>query len=107
MKSAACTAAFNEGKALGGDGIATPTLRTADQTLAGVYWAYDGTPSLCAPPCLYHQIAEVIATQMGSDTVDQARLFALLNVSMAACSSRRCATSTAATTSPSRSSPMS
>lgn len=37
--------AFNDVKALGGDGIATPTARTADQTIAAIYWAYDGMPS--------------------------------------------------------------
>ncbi len=83
MWSTAYAAAFNEVKALGGDGITTPTRRTADQALAGIYWAYDGTPSLCAPPRLYNQIAEVIATQMGSSVTEQARLFALLNVAMA------------------------
>ncbi len=81
--SPAYAAAYNEVKRLGGDGVFTLTQRTADQTLAGVYWAYDGTPSLCAPPRLYNQITEVIATQMGSDVVDQARLFALVNVAMA------------------------
>jgi hypothetical protein len=80
--STAYAAAFNEVKALGGDGITTPTVRSDDQTIAGIYWAYDGTPSLCAPPRLYNQIAEVIATQMGSDVTEQARLFALLNVAM-------------------------
>jgi hypothetical protein len=83
MTSAAYAAAYDEVKALGGDGLSTPTLRTEDQRLAGIYWAYDGTPSLCAPPRLYNQIAGVIANQMGSDVVDQARLFALLNVGMA------------------------
>jgi hypothetical protein len=81
--SPAYAAAFNEVKRLGGDGVVTSTQRTADQSIAGVYWAYDGTPSLCAPPRLYNQIAEVIATEMGSDVVDQARLFALVNVAMA------------------------
>jgi hypothetical protein len=83
MSGALYAAAFREVKALGGDGVTTPTVRTPDQTLAGIYWAYDGTPSLCAPPRLYNQIAEVVANQMGSDIVDQARLFALLNVGMA------------------------
>ena len=32
----------------------------------GIYWAYDGTPSLCAPPRLYNQIAMQIADQMGT-----------------------------------------
>jgi hypothetical protein len=40
--------AYDEAKRLGGDGLTTPTERTADQTHAGLFWAYDGTPSLCA-----------------------------------------------------------
>ena len=70
-------------KRLGGDGSVTPTVRTEDQTIAGIYWAYDGTPSLCAPPRLYNQIAVTIADRMGSDTVGLARLLALANVAMA------------------------
>jgi hypothetical protein len=62
------TAAFNEVKAVGGDGVVTPTTRTAEQTLIGTYWAYDGTPSLCAPPRLYNQITMRIAHKMGTDT---------------------------------------
>ena len=57
MTSDEYTEAFNEVKRLGGDGITTPTERTEDQTFAGIFWAYDGTPSLCAPPRLYNQIA--------------------------------------------------
>ena len=53
-------------KRLGGDGIATPTERTPEQTETGIYWAYDGTPSLCAPPRLYNQITVHIADQMRS-----------------------------------------
>ncbi len=83
LTSAAYTAAFNELKALGGDGIATPTVRSADQTQTGIYWAYDGTPSLCAPPRLYNQIAVRIADQRGTGPVALARLLALVNVAMA------------------------
>jgi hypothetical protein len=75
--------AFAEAQQLGGDGITTPTVRTDEQTLIGTYWAYDGTPSLCAPPRLYNQIASQIADQMGSDVVEIARLLALVNVAMA------------------------
>jgi hypothetical protein len=75
--------AFDEVKRLGGDGVATPTVRSDDQTVAGVYWAYDGTPSLCAPPRLYNQIAVQIAGQMRTKAVDLARLLALVNVAMA------------------------
>jgi PAP2 superfamily len=78
-------AAFDEVKSVGGDGITTPTNRTAEQTEIGTYWAYDGTPSLCAPPRLYNQITMHIADQMGtsSDPADLARLLALVNVAMA------------------------
>jgi hypothetical protein len=77
------TAAYNEVKALGGDGIVTPTVRTVDQTLAGIYWAYDGTPSLCAPPRLYNQITLHIAEQRRTGAIELARLLALVNVAMA------------------------
>jgi len=77
------TTAFNEVLALGGDGVTTPTLRNGDQTHAGIFWAYDGTPSLCAPPRLYNQIAVVIAKQKRSDLMQTARLLALVNTAMA------------------------
>jgi hypothetical protein len=83
MASAAYSAAFNEAKALGGDGITTPTVRNADQTQAGIYWAYDGMPSLCAPPRLYNQLAVAIADQRRTGPVALARLLALVNVAMA------------------------
>jgi hypothetical protein len=77
------TAAYNEVKHLGGDGVVTPTERTLDQTHAAIFWAYDGTPSLCAPPRLYNQLAVHIADQMGTDGIELARLLALVNVAMA------------------------
>src|SRR5262245_59761439 len=83
LESPEYEAAFEEVKAVGGDGVATPTARTQEQTEIGIYWAYDGTPSLCAPPRLYNQIALQIAGQMGSDEVETARLLALVNVAMA------------------------
>jgi hypothetical protein len=75
--------AFNEVQRLGGDGVITPTVRTKDQTIAGIYWAYDATPCLGAPPRLYNQIAVAIADQMGSQVVELARLLALVNVALA------------------------
>jgi hypothetical protein len=83
MDSPEYTAAFNEAKRLGGDGVVTPTERTAEQTHIGIFWAYDGTPSLCAPPRLYNQIALHIADQMGTGGIELARLLALVNVAMA------------------------
>jgi hypothetical protein len=76
------TAAYDEVKSLGGDGIHTPTQRTAEQTYIGIYWAYDGTPSLCAPPRLYNEITTEIS-KSNSSVSAMARLFALVNVAMA------------------------
>ncbi len=83
LDSAEYAIAYNEVKGIGGDGLTTPTVRTADQTIAGTYWAYDGTPSLCAPPRLYNQITVHIADQMHLDAIKLARLLALTNVAMA------------------------
>jgi hypothetical protein len=79
------TTAYDAVRAIGGDGIVTPTTRTPEQTLIGIYWAYDGTPSLCAPPRLYNQLTVHIADLKGtsSDVVQFARLLALVNVAMA------------------------
>jgi hypothetical protein len=83
IKSRKYATAFNEVKRLGGDGITTPTERNDDQTIAGIYWSYDGTPGLGTPPRLYNQIAVQIAKKMGSDAVELARLLALINTGMA------------------------
>jgi hypothetical protein len=85
LNSAVYAAAYNEVKILGGDGVHTPTIRSAEQTETGIFWAYDGTPSLCAPPRLYNQITMKIAQQKGTanDPLELARLLALVNVSMA------------------------
>jgi hypothetical protein len=79
------TSAYNDVKGIGGDGIVTPTTRTPEQTVIGIFWAYDGTPSLCAPPRLYNQIAVHIADVMGtsSDVEQFSRLLALINTAMA------------------------
>jgi hypothetical protein len=84
LDSAEYSAAFDEAKRLGGDGVVTPTVRSDEQTFIGTFWAYDGTPSLCAPPRLYNQIAMTIAEQRRThDVVELARLLALVNVAMA------------------------
>jgi hypothetical protein len=83
MTSPEYAIAYQEVKRLGGDGIITPTERTPEQTDIGIFWAYDGTPSLCAPPRLYNQITVQIADQMGTDPVELARLLALVNIAMA------------------------
>src|SRR6267154_2030155 len=80
MTSAAYTAAYNEVKDVGG---VTSTQRTEDQTFIGIFWAYDGTPSLCAPPRLYNQITVQIADQMDSDIFELTRVLAQVNTAMA------------------------
>ncbi|HEY5908576.1 MAG TPA: chloroperoxidase [Vicinamibacteria bacterium] len=82
MTSLAYAQAFDEVQRLGGDDVVTRTQRTPDQTEAGIYWAYDGTPSLCAPPRLYNQLATTISRSL-TDVSKLARLFALINVAMA------------------------
>jgi hypothetical protein len=81
LNSAAYTTAYNEVKRLGGDGIVTPTERSADQTVTGTFWAYDGTPSLCAPPRLYNQIATTVSLNE-TRPIELARLYALVNTSL-------------------------
>jgi hypothetical protein len=83
LDSAEYALAYNEAQRLGGDGIATPTQRTAEQTVIGTFWAYDGTPSLCAPPRLYNQVATTLAAQRRTQGVALARLLTLVNVNMA------------------------
>jgi len=83
LNSPEYAAAFNEVKRLGGDGLVTPTERTPDQTIAGIFWAYDGTPSLCAPPRLYNQLVVQIAAERRTTEIGLARLLALVNVAMA------------------------
>lgn len=56
--------------------------RTVDETLVGVYWAYDGPRELGTPPRLYNQIVREIAMKKGNDVDDNARLFALVNTAM-------------------------
>lgn len=71
--------------AIGGDPAhGTATSRTRSQTHTGVFFGYDGTPGLCAPPRIYNQIVRKIALQQEIRSVSKmARLFALANVAMA------------------------
>jgi PAP2 superfamily len=80
LDSAAYARAVDELKRVGG---ANSQERTEDQTIAGIYWAYDGTPFLGTPPRLYNQIVVHIADQMGTRGIELARLLALVNVAMA------------------------
>ncbi len=84
LSSRAYATAFAEVSALGGLGVpAGTTTRSAEQTLIGKFWGYDGTPGLGTPPRLYNQIALIIAQQKGTTGIELARLMALVNVAMA------------------------
>jgi hypothetical protein len=83
LTSDAYTRAFNELKRYGGDGITTPTRRTADQTVSGIYWAYDGVAWIGTPPRLYNQIAVQLALRRCTDPLEFARVLALVNVAIA------------------------
>lgn len=57
--------------------------RTPEETLIGIWWAYDGVNRLGTPPRLYNQVIRKVA-EARANTVDQnAQLFALVNVAMA------------------------
>mgnify|MGYP000605879284 CR=1 FL=1 len=66
-------------------GSLNSTSRTAEQLEIGIYWAYDGLPSLCAPPRLYMQLAMSLAYQqpMCLHAVEWARLVTATAVIMA------------------------
>ncbi len=101
LDSAAFAKAYAEAQQLGGDGITTATSRSQADSLTGLYWAYDGTPTLCAPPRLYNQLAVAVDAQNprfhSNDwivfrspqwegyrrVVDITRYLALINIAMA------------------------
>lgn len=80
------TADFIEAKKLG---AASSTGRKPLETFVGTFWAYDGTPELCAPPRLYNQFALQVVEQNQStmspiaDVSDLARYLAAANTAMA------------------------
>ena len=78
LTSAAYAADFNEVKALGGDGVVTPSARTADQTHNAVFWQSAGGPAL-----LWNGVARNLAEDPAYelDVADSALLFAKMNLS--------------------------
>lgn len=56
--------------------------RTVDETLVGIYWAYDGVRELGTPPRLYNLIVRQVALEQGNSVERNARLFALVNAAM-------------------------
>ncbi len=79
------TTAFQQVKSMGGDPrFGTPTGRSRKQTVEGIFWSYDGTPALCAPPRIYNQVARAIVLEGGMNRLpDAARMLALINTAMA------------------------
>lgn len=67
---------FNEVKRLGGDGVHTPSARTADQTQVALFWVESS-------PLRWNRIARTVAIKKGLDLWQSARLFGLLNMAMA------------------------
>jgi hypothetical protein len=80
LASAEYALAFDEVFRLGSESSAE---RSAEQKQIGIYWAYDGVPTLCAPPRLYNQVASQIASDRRTGGLELARLLTLVNVSMA------------------------
>ncbi|WP_207458222.1 vanadium-dependent haloperoxidase [Azospirillum sp. SYSU D00513] len=82
--------AVREVVALGGAPGRPKTVRSADQTVAALFWAYDGANLIGTPPRLYNQIVRQIAWSQvkadaapGKTTAEFVRLLALVNVAMA------------------------
>src|SRR4029453_15305950 len=76
VKSDKYAADFNEVKSLGGDGIITPSRRTADQTQIALFWWESS-------PLKWNRIARTVSADAELDLWENARLFALLNLALA------------------------
>ncbi len=78
-------AAFNQVKDYG---ARNSTVRSADQTAIGLFWAYDrpnlpGKPGVGPPPVLFVENMIDIAEQAGNSPADNARMFAMASVAQA------------------------
>jgi hypothetical protein len=67
------------------EGAVVTSSRKPWETVAGIYWGYDGARGLGVPPRLYNQVVRAFAeTHMAANTIVQnARLYALINAGMA------------------------
>jgi hypothetical protein len=73
LPSVAYAKDFNEVKELGS---LTSTKRTADQTVAAIFWQDSG-------PAIWNRVYRALAVSRGLDIVDSARLFAMTNLAAA------------------------
>jgi hypothetical protein len=78
LTDAAYTAAFQEVKEIG---AANSRTRSAEQTLIARFWADGG--GTCTPPGHWNLIAQQVAKQRSCSLAEDARLFALLNITLA------------------------
>jgi hypothetical protein len=66
---------LNDVKALGGDGITTPSSRSADQTEVARFWVESS-------PLMWNRVGRSLASDHGLDAWQAARLFGLLNIAL-------------------------
>jgi membrane-associated phospholipid phosphatase len=78
LNSAAYTAAFREVHVLGGK---RSSRRSEEQTQIALFWADNA--GTVTPPGHWNVIAQTVARQRGTTLAENARLFALLNMSLA------------------------
>ena len=76
LNSAAYAAEVNEVKALGGDGVVTPSARTATQTYIAKWWQSN-------PMASWNDVARQLITKSDLDISDAARLLATENLAAA------------------------
>jgi PAP2 superfamily len=76
LESSQYAADLNEVKALGGDGVTTPSARTPEQTEIALFWWESS-------PLAWNRIARTLATAQRLDSWESARLFGLLNMALA------------------------
>jgi hypothetical protein len=76
LTSARYAADLNEIKALGGDGVTTPSARTAHETQTALFW-------LESSPLQWNRIARSLSDGRRLDSWESARLFGVLDMAMA------------------------
>ena len=76
LSSAAYAAEFNEVKALGGNGVVTPSARTATQTYIAKWWQSN-------PVASWNDVARQLIARNGLDALESARLLAMQNLAAA------------------------
>jgi hypothetical protein len=76
LNSPAYTAEFNEVKALGGDGVVTPSARTTTQTYIAKWWQSN-------PVASWNDVARQLIARNHLDAAESARLLAMQNLAAA------------------------